>query len=104
MNYSDWEELFGLSAAALWARLGEASLLRERYFGSRVSFCVIINAKSGLCSEDCAFCSQSARAGSGTPHYPLLPQAELVAAAPARGHGGGLTFLSGDCGPGGHVA
>ena len=81
MNYSDWQELFSLSAAALWPRLGEASAVRERHFGPRASFCVIINAKSGLCSEDCAFCSQSARAKSQVDHYPLLSREELVAAA-----------------------
>jgi biotin synthase len=81
MNYSDWQELFSLTAAGLWPRLGEASLLRDRHFGSRVSFCVISNAKSGLCSEDCAFCSQSARAKSQVDHYPLLSQEKLVAAA-----------------------
>ena len=92
MNYSDWEELFSLSAAALWARLGDASALRERHFGSQVSFCVIINAKSGLCSEDCAFCSQSAKAASQAPHYPLLPQAELVAAARQAAAAGASRF------------
>ena len=92
MNYSDWEELFTLSAAALWSRLGEASALRERHFGRRVSFCVIINAKSGLCSEDCAFCSQSAKASSQAPHYPLLPQAELVAAARQAAAAGASRF------------
>ena len=39
-----------------------------------MSLCVIINAKSGLCSEDCAFCSQSVRARTGVPAYPLLPK------------------------------
>jgi biotin synthase len=92
MNYSDWEELFSLSAPELWSRLGEASLLRERHFGRRVSFCVIINAKSGMCSEDCAFCSQSARASSRAPHYPLLPRAELVAAAQQAAAAGASRF------------
>jgi biotin synthase len=92
MNYSDWQELFSLEASELWPRLGEASLLRERHFGRRVSFCVIINAKSGLCSEDCAFCSQSAKASSQAPHYPLLPQAELVAAAKAAVAAGASRF------------
>ena len=92
MNYSDWEELFALSAAALWPRLGEASALRERRFGRRVSFCVIINAKSGMCSEDCAFCSQSARAASQVEHYPLLAKAELVAAAEQAAAAGASRF------------
>ena len=92
MNYSDWEELFSLSAAALWPRLGEASALRERRFGRRVSFCVIINAKSGMCSEDCTFCSQSAKAASQTPHYPLLPKEELVAAATQAAAAGASRF------------
>jgi len=92
MNYSDWQELFRLEAPELWPRLGEASRLRERHFGRRVSFCVIINAKSGLCSEDCAFCSQSARAQSQVPHYPLLPQEELVAAAQQAAAAGASRF------------
>ena len=92
MNYSDWQELFSLSPAALWPRLGEASRLRERHFGRQVSFCVIINAKSGMCSEDCAFCSQSARAASQTTHYPLLPVDELVAAARQAAAAGASRF------------
>jgi biotin synthase len=92
MRYSDWEEIFRLKWSELWPRLGEASRLRERHFGRRVSFCVIINAKSGMCSEDCAFCSQSARAASQAPHYPLLPQAELVAAARQAAAAGASRF------------
>jgi biotin synthase len=92
MNYADWEELFKLSAAELWPWLGEASRRRERRFGRRVSFCVIINAKSGLCSEDCAFCSQSARAQTQVPHYSLLPREELVAAAKQAAAAGASRF------------
>jgi biotin synthase len=92
MNYSDWEELFGLAAPELWPWLGEASRVRERHFGRRVSFCVIVNAKSGLCSEDCAFCSQSARATSQVPHYALLPKEEMVAAAQQAAAAGASRF------------
>jgi biotin synthase len=92
MNYSDWEEIFRLEGAELWPRLGEASRLRERRFGRRVSFCAIINAKSGLCSEDCAFCSQAAKAHSQAPHYPLLPREELVAAAGQAAAAGASRF------------
>ncbi|MFI5332320.1 MAG: biotin synthase BioB [Desulfobaccales bacterium] len=92
MNYSEWQEIFELDWPGLWPLLGEASRLRERQFGKSVSFCVIINAKSGACSEDCAFCSQSARAQSGAPHYPLLSKEKLLDAAQAAAAAGAARF------------
>jgi biotin synthase len=92
MNYSDWQEIFRLGWDELWPYLGEATRLRERRCGNRVSFCVIINAKSGACSEDCAFCSQAGRATSGVPHYPLLPREQLVAAAENAAAAGAARF------------
>ena len=81
MRYQDWEEIFRLDCPEFWPRLGETSRLRERGFGRRVSFCVIINAKSGLCSEDCAFCSQSMKSRTEIAKYPLLDREKLVDAA-----------------------
>lgn len=52
--------------------------------------CGIINAKSGLCREDCRFCAQSSRHAAGAPVHPLVPldtllaQAERFAAAGLR--------------------
>jgi biotin synthase len=92
MNFSAWEEIFGLEGPELWAGLAEAGRVRERRCGRQVSFCVIINAKSGMCSEDCAFCSQSARAASQVPHYPLLSREELVDAAEQAAAAGASRF------------
>lgn len=92
MNYSEWQELFRLEGAELWDRMGQATRVREQRCGRKISFCVIINAKSGMCSEDCAFCSQSARAASQVPHYPLLPREELVDAAWAAAASGASRF------------
>ncbi|MGH7513452.1 MAG: radical SAM protein, partial [Gemmatimonadales bacterium] len=39
------------------------------------------NAKSGLCPEDCAFCSQSVQFATGVERYPLQSVGELVAGA-----------------------
>jgi biotin synthase len=60
-----------------------ASLIRERFFGRGIHLCTICNAKSGRCSEDCAFCSQSAFAKTDAPVYPLLSELELQEGARA---------------------
>jgi biotin synthase len=60
-----------------------ASLIREHFFGRGIHLCTICNAKSGRCSEDCAFCSQSAFARTDAPVYPLLSKVGLQEGARA---------------------
>ena len=63
--------------------------LRRRYCPC-VICCSIVNAKSGDCTEDCAFCASSARHRTGGPRFPLRPVEELVRAArEARDQGAG---------------
>jgi biotin synthase len=57
--------------------------LRARYFGRRVRFHYLINVKSGLCPEDCHYCSQSRISTAPIPKYPLL-NAETIRAGAAR--------------------
>jgi biotin synthase len=92
MEYKDWQDIFRLDRADFWPRLQEASQVREAHFGGRVSLCVIINAKSGLCSEDCAFCSQSVRARTEISTYPLLTREQMVDAARSAAASGAARF------------
>ena len=52
--------------------------VRHRYFGNGVRLHVLQNAKSGLCPEDCAYCSQSAVSTAGISKYPLLPREQIL--------------------------
>ena len=61
--------------------LAAAFALRRRHFGLGVTLHVIRNAQSGICTEDCAYCSQSAVATSDIPRYPLQTVDSLVAGA-----------------------
>lgn len=92
INQADFADILQRPWPDMWPLLAEANRVRERYFGRQVSFCVITNAKSGLCSEDCAFCSQAAGAKGEIPRYPLPPQEELVAAAAQAARAGASRF------------
>ena len=67
--------------AHLTAYLSGAHYLKERAFGKRVALCSIINAKSGRCAENCAFCAQSVHYHTAAPVYPLKSREEIVAGA-----------------------
>ena len=49
-----------------------ASEIREHFKGKRINLCSIVNAKSGLCAENCKFCSQSAHYCTEAPEYPFI--------------------------------
>ena len=61
------------------ALLDRAEATRRAVHGDQVSLCGITNAKSGLCPENCGFCSQSAHfRGTDAPVYPLISPREMV--------------------------
>ncbi|MDL1968156.1 MAG: biotin synthase BioB [Deltaproteobacteria bacterium] len=55
-----------------------ANKIRNRFKKNDMFTCSIINAKSGRCSEDCAFCAQSAYHKTGIETYPLLDTEKMV--------------------------
>ncbi|TLS38092.1 biotin synthase BioB [Pseudalkalibacillus caeni] len=55
--------------------------VRKHYYGNKVKLNMIINAKSGLCPEDCGYCAQSAFAKTNVKKYTLLEKDTLVAGA-----------------------
>lgn len=61
--------------------LHAAFRVRARHHGRDVRLHVLQNAKSGRCSEDCAFCSQSSRHETGVDTYRLQTVEELVEGA-----------------------
>ena len=70
----------GLDAYALFLA---ASRVKEHFVGNSVHLCSIINAKSGRCPENCAFCAQSAHHKTAAPVYPLVDEEKIVACAKA---------------------
>ena len=64
------EELLDLLVAAY--------RVRHRWFGNRVDLNFLINAKSGLCGEDCGYCSQSRVSKAEIPRYNLVTAEQIL--------------------------
>ncbi len=58
--------------------LAAAYRVRRRWFGYRVQLYFLMNAKSGLCPEDCSYCSQSKISAAEIPRYNLLSREKLL--------------------------
>jgi biotin synthase len=84
--------LADLPSRSLPALFAAASRVREHCFGNSVSLCAIVNAKSGLCPEDCSFCAQSSHYATGVSCYPLLDQATLIAGSRAAAASGAACY------------
>lgn len=72
----------------LLAVVNAASRLRREHFGNTVKVNYLVNLKSGLCPEDCGYCSQRLGSTADILKYKWLKTDEAVAAATAGLRGG----------------
>lgn len=72
----------------LMSLISVASRVRRAHFGTRVKLNYLINLKSGMCPEDCHYCSQALGSEAGVLKYSWLGQEEASAAAAAGVAGG----------------
>jgi biotin synthase len=78
------EELLNILAAAY--------RLRRRWFGNTVQLYFLMNAKSGLCPEDCHYCSQSKISTAEISRYNLLSREKLLDGARMAVERGSKTY------------
>lgn len=79
-----YEEALNLTQCSLEDLLSCSRKIMD-HFNERVfDFCTIINGKSGLCSEDCIYCAQSAHYNCEVETYELLDSSKVVRAGKAH--------------------
>jgi biotin synthase len=62
--------------------------VRRAFFGKRVKLNFLLNMKSGLCPEDCHYCSQRRGSAADILKYPMVGADESVEAAGRAVHAG----------------
>ncbi|MFZ4675745.1 MAG: biotin synthase BioB [Nodosilinea sp.] len=62
-------------------QLAAAYRVRRHHWGNRVRLHFLLNAQSGLCPEDCHYCSQSKISTAEIEKYPFMAQEKILAAA-----------------------
>jgi len=72
--------------------LAAAYKLRRRWFGNTVQLYFLMNAKSGLCPEDCHYCSQSRISTAEISRYNLLSREKLLDGARLAAERGSKTY------------
>jgi biotin synthase len=71
-------ELAGLGREHTLDLIFCAAKVRELFKKNKVFTCSLVNAKSGKCSQDCAFCAQSSYHETGAVTYPFLSEEQII--------------------------
>ncbi len=98
-SFSDWNQLADRSLAGelisrdeahavlvapddvLLDQLAAAYRVRRQFWGNRVRLHFLLNAQSGLCPEDCNYCSQSKISAAEIDKYPMMAREKILDAA-----------------------
>ncbi len=71
-------ELLLMAESDLWPVLERVRLIRCRHRGWTVHLCAIISAKTGRCSEDCKWCSQSVHHNATVQQHDLVEVEKIL--------------------------
>lgn len=69
-----------------------ANMITDRFAPRRIDSCSIVNARSGLCGEDCKWCAQATRHHSGCNTYNFIDEEEVMHMARENEKGGVRRF------------
>ncbi len=92
ISRDDAESILAAPDMDVLAILSAGFRIRHQYFGRTVQLYFLMNAKSGLCPEDCHYCSQSKISQADVPKYNILNRDRLMDAAKLAAERGAKTY------------
>lgn len=81
LTKEDAKEILNTKDENILSLINAAYEIRRHFYGKKVKLNLIINAKSGLCPEDCGYCAQSIKAKSEIDRYALISKQTIVEGA-----------------------
>lgn len=100
ITHDEAEFILQIDNSCLSYLLALTERVRQTYNGSKIELCSVINARSGGCSEDCSFCTQSVYASSDAATYPLLSLDVILEGARSAKSNGAVKFCLATSGAG----
>lgn len=85
-------EVASISGRGIFDLFSSANRIRHHFRGDYVDVCSIINAKSGACPEDCAYCAQSSESSAEIKKFPLMEKGLVLEKAREAKVGGAKRF------------
>ena len=92
ISHDEGCELVNLPEKYIFDLLASAEKVRRFFKGDDINLCSIINARSGLCHEDCTFCSQSVHYATDVKAYPMVDSRDIVNTAKSAVQNGAREF------------
>lgn len=81
VSFEEGCRLIDLEGPDIVDLIASANRVRHLFKGDKITTCAIVNAKSGNCSENCAFCAQSAHFKTGIETYGFMDREAILKAA-----------------------
>jgi biotin synthase len=78
VDFTTCMEILLTSAAEITTLFDAATKMRQHFFANNIQSCSIMNAKSGACPENCAFCAQSIHHNTDVDVYALKAVDEIL--------------------------
>lgn len=96
MNPCPLERLQQIYAQPFFDLIQQArTIYLQHWQNNEVQLCTLLSIKTGGCSEDCAYCAQSARYPTGVPAERLMSTDEVLEVARRAKSGGSTRFCMG---------
>src|SRR5882762_1726321 len=92
----NFEELHALYHQPLFDLISQSRAVHLRHWGGQeVQRCTLLSIKTGGCSEDCSYCSQSSHYSTGLEKESLLPLPRILETAERAKANGSTRFCMG---------